>query len=326
MRVLGLLAAAISISAACTSPNPAWLLTDPANLPSSGGSSAGSSGSTSALTTTTEASTTGSTGGTSTPVTTGSDTTTSGGPGSTGAMGCGFPDSPDLELTYSTSVPTGCDPTIIRQAHAEVIGQAGLNQWKFNVCGSESVCKDPNMPCDDGEHVIFTFDGPPELVPTFVPGECHQFHVVPRIDDPEDPQSCKLRLLRIAHTRYTPYVVHYIGAISVPGTAGLPGKADWFSLLGFELVSMLAAACVDDMNCQPAVGTYEYIVHWGNQAVEYGVPEGGTFDEQIVAIHPNQQMVEIKGRFTAVRARIEPGLCGTGQDFKWVWLADVPPP
>lgn len=313
---------ALAVVAACSRPNPAFL-TD------SGGSSGGeaSDGSAAATGTTGTATTSGSSTGADTTAvaeTTAGTTAPTSSDATTGAMECVFPDGPGIELTYSTDAPTGCNTNTPRQVHVEVLGQAGVNQWKFNVCGDPSVCRDPEQPCDNGEHVIVTFDGPAELAPTFAVGDCHALLLLARGEDPGDVNACRLKLLRIAHTKYTPDAVHYVGAISVPGTQGLPGMLDWFGLLGFDVVATLAEKCPDALNCQPPVGRYDLKVNWGEPAVVYQFGEGGGFTEQIVVKDANDSEVAIAGEFTAVRARIEPGVCGTGQQFDWVWRATIP--
>lgn len=335
MRIFCLWAVSTAI-VACTVPNPAWQLTESTGA----GATDGASGSTGAVATagdgssTTAVTTGGTLPGTSEPATTEPATSgpvtstsmTTEAESTTGVMACAFAESPDLELTYTTAEPTGCDPSILRQAHVEVLKQLAPNQWKFNVCANDDpACKKENATCADlGDHLILTFDGPPELVPTFVPGECHDLHALPRGVADDDPLSCKLSLLRIAHTRFTPSAVHYVGATAVPGTDGLPAKVDWLTLLGFELVSMIDTPCLDEMNCQPPVGTYNFVVHWGMAAKEYVVGEGESFTEEFQTTNPNQQPLTIKGTFTPLRARIEPGACGSGRQFKWVWLAELP--
>lgn len=334
MRLSSLLVAAAL--GACASPNPAWLATE--TDPGSSGPGTASSGSTtsgstlSPTSTSTGAPTTGGTLPTTGepittgPVTTGPDTTTGSG-STTGAPSCGFPDVADLELTYTTSLRPGCDPFIPRQAHLEVVGQSGASRWKFKVCSDDVQCKDPNVACVNGEEIILSFNGPPELMPGFVPGECHQMHALARGPDPNDPQSCKLRVLRLAHTRFTPYATHYIGAIHVPGTAGLPGMGQWLGLPGFSLASKLDEPCADDLNCQPPAGSYLYELSWGDPPAQHTVVEGASFPADLVVHDLDQNEVVIGGALTSLRARIDLApMCGEAQDFKWVWLAQVPAP
>lgn len=205
-----------------------------------------------------------------------------------------------------------------------MLGQAGPNQWKFNVCGDEGLCKNPDVKCADGEHVIFTLDGAPEVLPTFTVGDCYVVHVVARGPDPLEPSACALRLLRLAHTRYTPAVNHFIGATATPGTASLPGPGDWKAALGFELSSDNVLACEDPLHCMPPVGAYQFVVQWGPMATQHTAVEGMTFQETIKVLDAGQKETSVSGTFTAVRARIGLGACGTAQDFKWAWRAELP--
>jgi hypothetical protein len=338
MRGLGVVG--VAGVAACTMPNPAWLVTESSDASSAGGSTAaadatGATGATDATDatsvggtttagTSTTAVTTGGTGpATSEPATStsGPDMTTS---ETTGVDACLLPVVPDIELTFTTGEPVVCDVQQPRTMLAEVLGKAAANQWKFNVCADEDACVGEEM-CAAGEHVIFTFEGPQELMPTFVPGECHEIHLLARKAVDGDLKSCALRLLRFAHTRYMPFATHYVGATAVPGTAGLPGMVDWLKVIGFEVSAKIAAPCeADPLNCQPPVGSYDFVVKWDDQT-EYTVGEGGSFGEQFM-VFDEGQAVAIEGAFTDVRSRIELGVCGTRQDFKWVWLAALPEP
>lgn len=341
MRHLKLvLAAALPAAAACTDTNPAWLATETGpGTTDPGATSSGSTadpGTTGASTsTTTGEPTTGGTapvtsepGTTATTTTSGPDLTTTGTSSTTDAEGCTLAEGADLELTYSTTKPAGCDAFLPRAAHVEVLGPAGENTWKFNVCNVEADCLDPNAACVDGEHITLTFDSAPEFQPTFVPGSCHQVHLLARGEDPNNPGTCKLRVLRIADTRFAPYATHYVGAIQVPGNTVLKDSGEWLGLPGFALGSKLDEACADDpANCMPAPGTYLYDVAWGDPAVKHAVAEGASFEEHLSVTTPDQNQITIEGAFTNLRAHIhDTQMCGAEQDFKWVWLAQVPGP
>jgi hypothetical protein len=341
MRGLGV--AGLAGVAACTVPNPAWLLTESEGS-SAGGSSAaaeatagasetGATDATSVGGTTTEGtSTTAVTSGGTVPATSEPATSTSGPdmttsePGTTGVDACVFPVAPDIGLTMTTDGPVVCDPQAPRTALVEVLGKAAENQWKFNVCASEDACVLENATCAPGEHIIFTFTGPQELMPTFAPGDCHEVVLLPRAPIDDDAKSCSLRLLRFGHTRYTPYANHYVGAVAVPGTQGLPGNVDWLKVLGFEVVAKSSKPCADDpMNCMPPAGGYDFLVKWDNMA-EHTVAEGESFAEQF-SVSDDGLQVAIEGAFTDVRSRIELGEClDARDDFRWVWLAALPGP
>ena len=233
---------------ACTIQNPAWLDTEASGTPASTGASTTtttgpvttttptSGGATGAGTDATSGTSSAATSATSGLASTGDETTgmvastsgdgSSGPDGTTGVMACAFQDSPDLELRYTTDGVPGCNTEMPRSVSAELLGQLGPNQWKFNVCADETACKNPQTSCAPGERIILTFEAPPGLMPEkLTVGTCHLIVMLARQADPQDPQSCLLRMLRIADTRFTPAVNHFIGAIGVPGVAGLPRSA-----------------------------------------------------------------------------------------------------
>lgn len=340
MRGLG--AIGLAGVAGCTMPNPAWLVTESSEAGSATGSSA-TGEATAEATGTTEVTSVGGTttegteatgtvttmepvtsGPVTTTTTTGPDTTT-GEPGTTGGDACVFPDAPEIALKYTGEKPIVCDDKKPRIVLAEVLGQVAENQWKFNVCADQMACVQDNATCGAGEHVIFTFEGPEKLRPTFVAGECHEIHMLPRGPIANDAKSCALRLLRFGHTRFQPYATHYVGAVAAPGTDGLPGNLDWSKVLGFKVSGKSAKACMDAMNCFPAAGTWEYLVVWDNQN-EHTVAEGESFVEHFTVMDDGQN-VAIKGTFTDVRSRIALGECpdNARQDFQWAWLAALPP-
>jgi hypothetical protein len=262
------------------------------------------------------------------PVTSGTDTTTDIEPGtSTGGEGCFFPNGLELELSVTSTEPQLCDAVNPRQLYAEVLGQVGPGRWKFNVCGNKDACKDPQAECSEAEHITFAFEGEPSLVPEFHVGECHRLDFLARDAQPGDPLTCQLRALRIANTRFTPEVTQYVGAIDTPGSDGLPLPIDWGGLFGFTVVANIGMVCQTDMPmCQPPAGSYSYTVTREDKGSEYVVLEGETVEEVFVVPTDNQEEVEVTGIFTDVRSRIEPGMCGTGRDFRWAWLAKFPAP
>ncbi|MBZ5714046.1 hypothetical protein [Nannocystis pusilla] len=345
MRDLGLtITTCCWLLAGCTSLNPAWLSGTTDDSTASAGTEPGSDSTGAPATTstagpgTTDALTTSGTdptitGGpvtvgetdpvTTDPVTGGPDTTTDIEPGTTtGGEGCFFPNGLELELVVNSTEPQLCDAINPRQIYAEVLGQAGPGRWKFNVCGDKDACKDPQAECPDSEHLTFVFEGEPSLVPEFQAGECHHLDFLARAALPDDPFTCKLRALRVAHTGFTPELTQYVGAIDTPGSDGLPMPIDWSALFGFTVVASVDTVCQTDMPaCFPSTGSYSYVVTREDKGTEHVVLEGETFEEVFAVATDNQDEVEVTGTFTDVRSRIEPGVCGTGQDFRWAWLA-----
>lgn len=342
---------------ACKIDNPAWLVTagDSDTDAGTGGSGTSTAGITSrpaggsdATTSGTAGPTTGIDGTTSTtfpatsepgttgpdptigpetttgPETTGPETTTD--PETTGGNLCSFP-APldDLELVYTSTLPVDCDPNKPRQFLAKFLGVAGPNQWKFQVCGN--ACSEEELQCSEPaekEEVILTIDGPALLGPALYGGQCQHIALLPRAVNPDTPQSCLLQVLRLAHSGYTPHATHYLGAIDVPSTLQIADKITWPGMQGFEVKEHNAEPCGPD--CQFPPGRYKYHLKWGMPQMMTEVLEGGFASPKFKVTGPNQNTVDLAGDFHALRARRDGSCLQSGQDFKWLWRAPLPPP
>ncbi|MDC0671761.1 hypothetical protein [Nannocystis radixulma] len=261
--------------------------------------------------TTTTGTTTTSTDATSTTSTTGTDSSTTDDP----AM-CTIPDVPDLAVRITHDpAPATCENDIGIVLNAVFTGKPDEQTLLFRECTLHPDCEAGNVRCEATREISVRIDAPATHVPDFAPGACVNVAYLPA--GYADPETCHIRLLRLAKTGPDIKSISvFVAAVGVPDTDELPGPLPL--TLGFLAASELADACPHEMACDRPSGRHDLVADFPDALVT--VPMGTESPAALDLLDKNNVKIgTLTGSLYNLRSYVLPvDQC----EFDWLWLAD----
>lgn len=275
--------------------------------------------------------------GTTAPLTSGPDTVgtttvdTTGDPGSSGdgttTIGpmCDLAVNPEIGFSMTSTKPFPCGfHDLYSRVAVEPVQFTAPATWKLRVCTNNPPlgCLDPNDDCVSGETLSVTFHGPPELVPDLKAVPCLSLNALTLGAHENLPNTCRLHGIRLGDVGFDFSPNIYTGAVSAPSTAALPDVWPSIEFLGFTVGNEQLTECAGEPSCGFAPGEYQLLVDWKKPMTKYGLPAGGEFTESM-SVTKGGQPHSFPGSFRNHASRARPGqTCDEGLDFDWFWIAD----